>query len=207
MSDEEHHFESKGDAGASKTYPQQAGTIRKNGYIVIKSRPCKVYSRSDLLFLDPSFFLILLVSWQNLFSILFFECYFWGSVCFFRLLGFYYYTALRIYLDPSLCNFSINPGIYSVEVAVFRGLILLDLSWDCGFYWFSVVNVSFPVLGLPFFVFVFVLWVLILKFLLWCEIYVYDFGFFLNVFSYGSRTFAILIAKWKFLFWFKMENY
>lgn len=43
MSDEEHHFESKADAGASKTYPQQAGTIRKNGYIVIKSRPCKVH--------------------------------------------------------------------------------------------------------------------------------------------------------------------
>ncbi|CAA6667382.1 unnamed protein product [Spirodela intermedia] len=41
MSDEEHHFEST-DAGASKTYPQQAGTIRKNGYIVIKGRPCKV---------------------------------------------------------------------------------------------------------------------------------------------------------------------
>ncbi|CAN1313886.1 Eukaryotic translation initiation factor 5A-4 [Linum perenne] len=42
MSDEEHQFESKADAGASKTYPQQAGTIRKNGYIVIKGRPCKV---------------------------------------------------------------------------------------------------------------------------------------------------------------------
>ncbi|XP_074309676.1 eukaryotic translation initiation factor 5A-5 [Silene latifolia] len=42
MSDEEHQFESKGDAGASKTYPQQAGTIRKSGYIVIKNRPCKV---------------------------------------------------------------------------------------------------------------------------------------------------------------------
>lgn len=42
MSDEEHHFESKADAGASKTFPQQAGTIRKNGYIVIKGRPCKV---------------------------------------------------------------------------------------------------------------------------------------------------------------------
>ncbi|MBC2899483.1 hypothetical protein CFC21_112316, partial [Triticum aestivum] len=42
MSDsEEHQFESKADAGASKTYPQQAGTIRKNGYIVIKNRPCK----------------------------------------------------------------------------------------------------------------------------------------------------------------------
>uniref|UniRef100_A0A5B6ZIF7 Eukaryotic translation initiation factor 5A n=1 Tax=Davidia involucrata TaxID=16924 RepID=A0A5B6ZIF7_DAVIN len=42
MSDEEHHFESKADAGASKTYPQQAGTIRKNGYIVTKGRACKV---------------------------------------------------------------------------------------------------------------------------------------------------------------------
>uniref|UniRef100_A0A1J3J2I4 Eukaryotic translation initiation factor 5A n=2 Tax=Noccaea caerulescens TaxID=107243 RepID=A0A1J3J2I4_NOCCA len=41
MSDDEHHFESS-DAGASKTYPQQAGTIRKSGYIVIKGRPCKV---------------------------------------------------------------------------------------------------------------------------------------------------------------------
>ncbi|PWA28170.1 hypothetical protein CTI12_AA627470 [Artemisia annua] len=28
MSDEEHQFESKADAGASKTYPQQAGTIQ-----------------------------------------------------------------------------------------------------------------------------------------------------------------------------------
>ncbi|KAH9623354.1 hypothetical protein KSS87_000325 [Heliosperma pusillum] len=42
MSDDDHHFESSADAGASKTYPQQAGTIRKNGHIVIKTRPCKV---------------------------------------------------------------------------------------------------------------------------------------------------------------------
>ncbi|XP_076889579.1 eukaryotic translation initiation factor 5A-like [Bidens hawaiensis] len=42
MSDEEHQFESKADAGASKTFPQQAGTIWKNGYIVIKNRACKV---------------------------------------------------------------------------------------------------------------------------------------------------------------------
>jgi hypothetical protein len=34
-------FESA-DAGASLTFPQQAGTIRKNGYIVISGRPCKV---------------------------------------------------------------------------------------------------------------------------------------------------------------------
>jgi translation initiation factor 5A len=37
------HFESA-DAGASLTYPQQAGTIRKNAFIVIKGRPCKVHS-------------------------------------------------------------------------------------------------------------------------------------------------------------------
>jgi len=42
MSDDEHHFESKADAGASKTIPQQAGTIRKGAYLVIKQRPCKV---------------------------------------------------------------------------------------------------------------------------------------------------------------------
>jgi hypothetical protein len=42
MSDSEHHFESKADSGASKTYPMQAGAIRKGGYIVIKNRPCKV---------------------------------------------------------------------------------------------------------------------------------------------------------------------
>ena len=41
MSDEEHHFETS-DAGASKTFPQQAGAIRKGGYLVIKARPCKV---------------------------------------------------------------------------------------------------------------------------------------------------------------------
>ena len=40
-SDLEEHFEST-DAGASLTFPQQAGTIRKGGHIVIKGRPCKV---------------------------------------------------------------------------------------------------------------------------------------------------------------------
>ena len=56
MSDsEEHHFESKADAGASKTYPQQAGTIRKNGYIVIKNRPCKVCLSFFLFFFGLNF--------------------------------------------------------------------------------------------------------------------------------------------------------
>ncbi|XP_071702662.1 eukaryotic translation initiation factor 5A-like [Rutidosis leptorrhynchoides] len=41
-SEEEHQFESKGDAGCSKFYPQQAGTIHKGGHIVIKNRACKV---------------------------------------------------------------------------------------------------------------------------------------------------------------------
>lgn len=42
MSD--HHDETfeSADAGASLTYPQQAGTIRKNAYIVINNHPCKV---------------------------------------------------------------------------------------------------------------------------------------------------------------------
>ncbi|KAH1097754.1 hypothetical protein J1N35_014675 [Gossypium stocksii] len=65
MSDEEHHFESKADAGASKTYPQQAGTIRKNGYIVIKGRPCKVSLNHFILlvkFLTHFFCMIILKS-------------------------------------------------------------------------------------------------------------------------------------------------
>ena len=43
MADEEHdtEFESA-DAGASTTYPNTAGAVRKNGFIVIKGRPCKV---------------------------------------------------------------------------------------------------------------------------------------------------------------------
>lgn len=44
MADAEEHVETfeSADAGASLTYPQQAGTIRKNGYIVINNHPCKV---------------------------------------------------------------------------------------------------------------------------------------------------------------------
>ena len=30
------------DAGASLTFPMAAGSVRKNGFIVIKGRPCKV---------------------------------------------------------------------------------------------------------------------------------------------------------------------
>lgn len=42
MSDHEVETFESADAGASTTYPQQAGTIRKNGYICINNRPCKV---------------------------------------------------------------------------------------------------------------------------------------------------------------------
>ena len=70
MSDEEHHFDSKADAGASKTYPQQAGAIRKNGYIVIKARPCKVFFS---FFLFPfSFFLLFFFKLFNFFFFLLF---------------------------------------------------------------------------------------------------------------------------------------
>lgn len=41
MSDEIEKFEAV-DAGSSKTFPQQAGTIRKGGHVMIKDRPCKV---------------------------------------------------------------------------------------------------------------------------------------------------------------------
>ena len=69
MSDEEHHFDSKADAGASKTYPQQAGAIRKNGYIVIKARPCKVFFS---FFLFPFSFFFFFKLFNFFFFLLFF---------------------------------------------------------------------------------------------------------------------------------------
>ena len=44
MSDEE-TFEST-EAGASETYPLEAGQIKKGGYIMIKGHPCKVIETS-----------------------------------------------------------------------------------------------------------------------------------------------------------------
>jgi translation initiation factor 5A len=42
MSDHENETFDSANAGASLTYPQQAGTIRKNAFIVINGKPCKV---------------------------------------------------------------------------------------------------------------------------------------------------------------------
>merc|ERR1712194_304964 len=46
MSDGDYQFESVGGAGASLTYPMEAGQLRKGGHAMLKGHPCKVVELS-----------------------------------------------------------------------------------------------------------------------------------------------------------------
>jgi translation initiation factor 5A len=45
MADADNDFEG-GESGASDTYPAQCSSLRKNGHVMIKDRPCKIVEMS-----------------------------------------------------------------------------------------------------------------------------------------------------------------
>lgn len=46
MGDAEEMFDQQGDSGASATVPMQCSSLRKNGYVMLKGRPCKIVDLS-----------------------------------------------------------------------------------------------------------------------------------------------------------------